>query len=129
VRDLDAFVAKLDLDVDGVGICFACLSFVSFPLHAGDEREARRATRQMTPFIWEEGLAEPALESVRAARDRGVAEAGEALAELERSGGRSAVARAIVLRLAADLAERMRAELRLLEVARGRLDAAPPEWN
>ena len=28
--------AKLELDVDEVGICHACLSFISFPLRDGD---------------------------------------------------------------------------------------------
>jgi len=129
MRDLDRFVAKLDLDVDGAGICHACLSFVAFPLDDGDEREASRAARRMTPVLWEEGLAETALAAVRAARAAGVPDADEALRELEWKGGDSALARAIVLRLAADLAAEARARLRLLEVARERLGAAPPEWN
>jgi hypothetical protein len=129
MRDLDAFVAKLVLDVDGAGICHACLSFVSFPLDDGDVREARRATRQMTPVLWEEGLAESALDAVRAACADGVPDADEALRELEWLGGRSEVARAIVMRLAADLAAEARRRFRLLEAARERLDAAPPEWN
>jgi hypothetical protein len=36
-------VAELDLDVYEVGICHACLSFVAFPLDAGDERKVARA--------------------------------------------------------------------------------------
>ncbi|HVM56729.1 MAG TPA: hypothetical protein VMT74_04630, partial [Gaiellaceae bacterium] len=103
--------------------------FVSFPLGAGDEREARRQARTMTPNLWAEGLADPALAAVRAARAAGVAGAGEALADLERNGGRSAVARAIVLRLAAELAKEARVRLRLLEASRSRLDLAPPDWN
>ena len=120
---------SLDLDLDGVGICHACLSFVSFPLDRGDVREARSSARRMTPDLWEEGLAGPAFAAVRAARDAGVVGAEEALADLERLGGHSAVARAIVLRLAAELAEEARARLRLLEASRPRLELAPPEWN
>jgi len=129
VRDLDGLVRSLDLDLDGVGICHACLSFVSFPLDRGDMREARSWARRMTPDLWAEGLADPAFEAVRAARDAGVAGAEEALADLELRGGGSAVARAIVLRLAAELAEEARARLRLLEASRPRLELAPPEWN
>jgi hypothetical protein len=129
VRDLDSLVAGLDLDVGHIGICHACLSFVSFPLDAGDERTARSEARTMTPVLWDEGLAGPALAAVRDAAAGGVAGAEAALADLEEKGGRSAVARAIVLRLAADLVEQMRAELRLLEVSRRRLELAPPEWN
>ena len=33
--------AQLDLDVGRLPICHACLSFVSLPLHDGDEREAK----------------------------------------------------------------------------------------
>lgn len=129
MRDLDGLVRSLDLDLDGVGICHACLSFVSFPLDRGDMREARSWARRMTPDLWAEGLADPAFEAVRAARDAGVAGAEEALADLELRGGGSAVARAIVLRLAAELAEEARARLRLLEASRPRLELAPPEWN
>jgi hypothetical protein len=50
----------LDLDVNQVGICFACLSVVSFVVDDGDEREIRRNTFRMTPDLWEDGLALPA---------------------------------------------------------------------
>jgi hypothetical protein len=129
VRDLDSLVARLDLDVDHIGICHACLSFVSFPLDAGDEWAARIQARTMTPMLWDEGLAGPALAAMAQAAGDGVDGAEAALADLEQNGGRSAVARAIVLRLAADLAERARAELRLLEASRDRLKLVPPEWN
>jgi len=65
--------AQLDLDVDEVGICHACLSVVSFPLRAGDERETRRATNEFAPILWDEGLEAPvrkALERARAAGSR-----------------------------------------------------------
>lgn len=126
---LASFAAQLDLDVSRTPICYACLSFVSFPLDEGDEREARSWARRMTPFIWEEGLAEPALAAVRKARAAGVPRAAACLADLEERGGRSVVARAIVLRLAADLAARTRTELRLAATARPRLALAPPELN
>ena len=128
MRDLDAFVAKLDLDVNSPGVCQACLSFVAFPLDA-DEREVKRAARQITPMLWAEGFGESAVAAVRAACAAGVPDADEALRELESKGARSAVARAIVIHLAADLAAEARAHLRLLEVARERLGAAPPQWN
>ena len=35
----DELAARLDLDVDDIGICLACLSFVSFAIHSGDARE------------------------------------------------------------------------------------------
>ena len=92
--------AQLDLDVDQIGICQACLSFVSMSLE--DPKEARHWTYEMTPFIWEEGLKEPALEAVRKLGDA------EALADLEAKGGRSKTARAIVMHLAKQQDERAR---------------------
>lgn len=105
------------------------LSFVSDSLREGDEREARSWTRRLTPFIWDERLAEPALEAVRKARAAGTRFGRECLSDLELRGGRSVVARAIVLQLAAELAEQERVRFALLEQSRARLVAAPPEWN
>jgi hypothetical protein len=127
--ELAGFARGLDLDVGRTGICYACLSFVSFPLDDGDEHKAKVWARRMTPSIWDEGLAEHALAAVRRARDAGVPGAEACLADLEARGGRSVVARAIVLRLAADLMLRTRTELRLEAAARPRLALAPPEWN
>lgn len=91
-------VAKLGLDVDRMPICEACLSFVSMSLE--DPKEARRWCFEMTPWIWEEGLREPAFEAVRRSGDAA------ALADLEANGGRSKTARAIVMELARQQDER-----------------------
>jgi hypothetical protein len=124
----DALAANLDVDLD-CGICHACLSFVSFAIDRGDPDEIARETRRITPDLWYEGLAEPALAAVRRAYELGVRDAEEALAELERRGARSAVARAIVRRLAEELSRRARTEVRLEALARDRLRLAPPELN
>ncbi len=55
---LQQLAAELDLDVYEVGICHACLSFVSFPLDDGDERKTAGAVRKFGPILWEEGLAD-----------------------------------------------------------------------
>ena len=96
-------VWRLELDIRRVPVCLACLSFVSFPLDDGKFAEAKREARKLAPDIWAEGLAEPALEAVRRACEAGVPGADEALADLERLGGRSKVAQELVLRLADDL--------------------------
>lgn len=101
----DEVARQLDLDVDDIAICHACLSFVSFALDSGDKREITRATNKITPDLWAEGLETP----VRMALTR--AGADEALAEVERNGPYSRVVRAIVRRLAADLSERARGDL------------------
>jgi len=125
----DALARELDVDLD-VGICHACLSFVSFALDDGDPSEISRWIRRMTPDLWYDGLAEPALAAVRRACDRGVPDAEAALVDLARKGGRSSVARSIVRRLAEELSRRTRTEVQHLEaLARKRPPPAAPGWN
>jgi hypothetical protein len=124
----DALVRELDLDLDS-GICHACLSFVSFALDDGDPGEIRRQLRQMTPNLWLDGLEEPALAAVRDANDRGVADARSGLVDLERSGGASPIARAIVRRLAEELSRRTRKAMHLEALSRPRLPLTRPDLN
>jgi hypothetical protein len=98
-----AVAQALELDLDETAICLACLSFVAFPLRAGDDREVRRALASMTPHLWEEGLALPAVAALERARQAGVPYAEAALADITTRGSRSPVVREIVFRLAADL--------------------------
>lgn len=124
----EALAAQLDVGLD-IGICHACLSFVSFALDGGNPHEIRGQVTRMTPHLWDEGLSGPALEAVRRACALGVPNAAAALADLEENGARSGVARAIVRRLAAELSARTRLELDLARRARPRLHLAPPELN
>ena len=124
----DALVKELELDLDA-GICHACLSFVSFAMDDGDPVEISRQVRCMTPNLWMDGLAEPGLAAVRHASDRGVPDMQAALADLERHGGQSSVARSIVRRLAEKLLERTRTEMHLEAVARQRLPLTRPDLN
>jgi hypothetical protein len=128
---IDALVAALDLDVHTVGICHACLSFVSFALDDDDDGgvRARREARRMAPDLWDEGLEEPVLTALERARDEGISGAAAALLDARANGGRSDVVRAIVLRLAADLSTRTRREMAIEKRARARLELAPPELN
>ena len=98
-----AVAQALKLDLDEIDICLACLSFVSFPLGAGDDRQVRRALAYVTRHLWEEGLALPAVAALERARRAGVPYAEAALADITTRGSRSPVVREIVLRLAADL--------------------------
>ena len=98
----EQLVAALDLHLEDLAICEACLSFVTFALHSNDEREVARATAYVTPDLWADGLALPARLALERARADGVADAAVALEELELKGGRSGVAKAIVLRLAGE---------------------------
>jgi hypothetical protein len=103
--------ARLELDVDEVGICHACLSFVSFPLRDGDERETRRALAEFAPILWDEGLAEAAVSALERAVADGLPDAEAALADVQARQGRSVTVKAIVRRLAADLWQRSQGNL------------------
>ena len=106
-----ALAAALELDVDDIAICHACLSFVSFAIDAGDERKVAGAITRMAPDLWAEGLAQPVRLALERARKRGVANAEEAIVTVDKSGPRSQIARAIVRRLAADLSARAQGDL------------------
>jgi hypothetical protein len=103
-----ALAAVLELDLDDIGICHACLSFVSFAIDSGDERKVAGSITRIAPDLWAEGLAQPVRIALRRARERGVANAEDAIAEVDKSGPRSPVVRAIVRCLAADLWARAR---------------------
>jgi hypothetical protein len=107
----DRLAAELDLDVDDIAICHACLSVVAFAVDGGDEREIRRETNRMTPDLWAEGLALPAQLALERARRRGVPDVEAALGDIASRGARSAIAKAIVRRLGADLMERSKGNL------------------
>ncbi|MGH3076319.1 MAG: hypothetical protein ACRDQC_15380 [Gaiellales bacterium] len=124
----DAFAVRLDLGLD-TGVCLACLGIVCMAMDGGEPAKIRGALRAMSPELWMDALAEPALAAVRAAHGRGDPDAQAALEELERRGGRSTVAQAIVRHLAEKLRRQVRAELRVEALARPRLRLSPPEWN
>jgi hypothetical protein len=106
-----ALAAELELDVDDLAICHACLSFVSFAIDAGDERKVAGSITRMAPDLWAEGLSQPVRLALERARKRGVANAEEAIVTVDQSGPRSPVVRAIVRRLAADLSARAKGDL------------------
>jgi hypothetical protein len=100
-------VDQLELDVMTSGICLACLTFVAFPLHAGDERQARREARKLTPDLWHEGLELAVLVALETGKCDGVSGATEAIEDVRRQGPRSPVVAAIVWRLAEQLVDDM----------------------
>ena len=125
VAEANALAAQLDIDVDDIGICLACLSFVSFEIYGGNPHKIRGAVQSMTPWLWEEGLELPARMALERARQRGLAHADEALAEIRTLGPRTRIARAIVHRLGRDLAERAEGDLTKMGFERW----PPPELN
>ena len=117
--------AQLELEVDQVGICHACLSFVSFPQRVGDERETGRATNEFAPILWDEGLEAPVREALQRARAAGVADADAAERDIDARGGSSITVKAIVRRLAADLWEQSEGNL----LRMGFKPWPPADWN
>jgi hypothetical protein len=111
VAEAEALAEELDLDVDDIGICHACLSFVSMAIDAGNPHKIRGAVQSMTPYLWEEGLALPARMALARADQRGVVNAREGLRDVELNGPRSRTARAIVRRLGADLSAKAKGDL------------------
>ena len=99
--------ATLELDVHAVGICHACLCFVSFAIDGGDERDVRGWTFTIAPSLWQEGLALPVRLALERARVAGVPFAEEAIADVEHRGARTTIVRAVVRRLAEDLLAEM----------------------
>jgi hypothetical protein len=106
VAEARRFVSELDLDVDRMPICLACLSIVSMQIDTGSPRKINGAVQSITPDLWAEGLELPAWAALEDARDREVPGAEAAIADVLRRGSRSPVARAIVRLLAEQLAER-----------------------
>jgi hypothetical protein len=109
--EAETLAAALELDVDDLAICHACLSFVSFAIDSGDDHEVTCSITRIAPDLWAEGLAEPVLMALRSARERGVANAEEAIGSVEENRARSQVVRAIVRRLAAELSARAQGDL------------------
>ena len=108
-HDAEALAERLDLDLYRDGVCLPCLTLIAFPLADGDAREASRSARAVLPTLWIEGLDEVAHRLIGEARDAGDPHATEALEDLARRGSDSAIARAIVLRLARAMVVDMRA--------------------
>jgi hypothetical protein len=105
--DAHALAARLDFDLDAIGICLACLSIVSMALDSGDEQAVRRAVVEIAPDLWHEGPALPVHAALERAARAGDADAEAGVAGVARGGGDSPVVHAIVRRLAQQLSDRM----------------------
>jgi hypothetical protein len=107
-QEVDELALALDLQLGEVDVCDACLSFVSFPLERGEEREAANWARRMAPDLWDEGLALPIQAALQRAKNRGVPGAAEAIAEVGERGPRARIVAAVVRRLAEQQVAEMR---------------------
>jgi hypothetical protein len=103
-----ALAKRLDVGLHSRGVCPACLGFVAIAHDHGDEPDVAREIRRAAPLVWDEGLGDSVRAALEAAVRTGDPDADEGLRDLKVSHARSAVFRAVVRRLAADLAESVR---------------------
>jgi hypothetical protein len=108
-KQADELAGALELDLGELDVCYACLSFVAYPLDLGRVEEAARESRRIAPELWDEGLAVPLQAALADARQRRVPLAAEAEGEVTARGARARIVAAVVRRLAAQLVEQMRA--------------------
>ncbi len=111
VAEANMLAAALELDVNDIGICLACLSFVSMEIDMGNPHKVTGQIRAMTPILWDEGLEQPARQALRRARELGVPNAVEGVREAEALGPRSRIARAIVRKLGEQLSAEAKGDL------------------
>lgn len=108
-KQADELARALELDLAELEVCYACLSFVAFPLDRGREDEAARESRRIAPDLWDEGLALPLQAALEQARTRGVPKAAEAADEVGLRGPRARIVAAVIRQLATQLVAQMHA--------------------
>jgi hypothetical protein len=96
--EADALATALDINVEDIEICHACLSFIALSIEPACEREAEGCTRT-APDLWAEGLALAVRLALERAQQRGISDAEKGIAAVREQGPRSPVARAVARRL------------------------------
>jgi hypothetical protein len=103
-----ALAATLQVGLHSAGVCPACISFVSIEIDRGNERRVAGQITSFAPLLWGEGLGDVVRAELERRARGGDDAATEALEELEFRRERSPIFRAVVRRLAAELAEGVR---------------------
>jgi hypothetical protein len=103
-----ALAAELQVGLHSPGVCPACISFVAYEVERGNERRGAGQITSFAPLLWDEGLGEVVRAELGRQSGRGDDAATEALEELAPRRHRSTIFRAVVRRLAAELAEGVR---------------------
>jgi hypothetical protein len=104
----DALAAGLEVGLHSPGVCPACISFVAYEIERGNERRVAGQITSFAPLLWDEGLGEVVRAELGRRSGRGDDSVAEALEELAVRRHRSTIFRAVVRRLAAELAEGVR---------------------
>lgn len=103
-----ALAATLQVGLHSPGVCPACISFVSLEIDHGNERRVAGQITSFAPLLWGEGLGDVVRAELERRSRGGDDAATEAVEELEARRERSLIFRAVVRRLAAELAEGVR---------------------
>jgi hypothetical protein len=103
-----AVAAELEVGLHSPGVCPACISFVAYEIERGNERRVAGQITSFAPLLWDEGLGDVVRAELGRQSGAGNDAVAEALEELVVKRHRSAIFRAVVRRLAAELAEGVR---------------------
>ena len=103
-----ALAQTLQIGLHSPGVCPACISFVAMEIDRGNERRVAGEITSFAPLLWDEGLGEAVRAALEPLARGGDEEARLALAELVVRRERSPIFRAVVRRLAGELAEGVR---------------------
>jgi hypothetical protein len=103
-----ALAAELRIHLGSPGVCPACVSFVAYELEGGNERRVAGRITSFAPLLWDEGLGDVVRAELERLSRGGSETAAQALEELSARSERSPVFRAVVRRLAAEIAEGVR---------------------
>jgi len=103
--DAESLAASLDVTLASHGVCPACLFEVAWDRAHGDERAQRSSYAVFAPNLWLEGLGETVRRALVVASHDGAPGAAAALTDLDARGLRSGIFRAVVNRLADQLAQ------------------------
>jgi hypothetical protein len=103
-----ALAATLQIGLHSPGVCPACISFVAMEIDDGNERRVAGQITSFAPLLWGEGLGDVVRGELERLVRGGDEDARVGLAELVVRRERSPIFRAVVRRLAAELAEGVR---------------------
>ena len=103
-----ALAAELRVGLNSPGVCPACISFVACEIDGGNERRIAGQITSFAPLLWDEGLGDVVRMEVDRRARQGSDAAAEAVNELAARRERSTIFRAVVRRLAVELAEGVR---------------------
>jgi hypothetical protein len=104
-KRVDELAKSLEVGLHSPGVCPMCLLLVATELEHEDGRPAAGRITMIAPTLWAEGLDRPVRDALKRKVRAGIADATDALLDLDERGFRSGIFRAVVRRLAVELKE------------------------